>query len=76
MRLWIVISGLVGLATLGVLSWLRSFPLELGLMSAVGMSALVFATLQTIQRLRDQAQRDQEARKALGLDDTGTEGDD
>lgn len=65
-RTWILVAAFVGLATLGALSWLRSFPLELGLMSAVGMSALVFATLQTVQRLRDQAERDREARRTLG----------
>ncbi|MEM1249281.1 MAG: hypothetical protein AAGA81_14015 [Acidobacteriota bacterium] len=75
MRSWIFIAALAGLATLGLLSWLRSFPLELGLMSAVGTAALVFATLQTVQRLRDQAEKEREARRALGLDESGSADD-
>ena len=65
MRVWILVSAALGLLTFGVLVGLRRYPLELGIMSAVGVSALTFATLQTIHRLREQYRRDAEALAAL-----------
>ena len=71
MRLWILIATVAGLATLAFLSGWRKYPLELGLMSAVGVGALVFATLQTIRRLRDQVAKENALRRTLDRDAGG-----
>ncbi len=51
MRAWIFVSAVLGLLTLAVLSGFRGYPLEMGLMSAVGVASLSFATLQTVAKL-------------------------
>jgi len=54
MKYWLIAAVLAGSITLAVLMLWRDYSLQMALFTGLGVGALTFVTLQTIQRLRDE----------------------